>query len=116
LCSLEFGRKLKKKEEVYRDLQEQIHLREKFLNQLAKEEQLLDQTFSKVAKAEYERELSARKDYRVSNTQLLASLNLLWTQAEYEVVSPKMSLHIFFIRRFFIRIVQSCILDFFLRI
>jgi hypothetical protein len=48
---------------------EQIRRREDFLNNIAKEEAILEKTFCQGAKAELEKEQGSRKDYRVRRAQ-----------------------------------------------
>ncbi|XP_069673474.1 cilia- and flagella-associated protein 53-like isoform X2 [Periplaneta americana] len=56
--------KLKERQRVFSDLMEQIKRREEFLNRMAKEEEILEKTFSRIAKAELDRELASKQDYR----------------------------------------------------
>ncbi|XP_033607029.1 cilia- and flagella-associated protein 53 isoform X2 [Cryptotermes secundus] len=56
--------KIKAREKMYNDLMEQIRRREDFLNSMAKEEEILEETFCQVAQDELEKELASRKEYR----------------------------------------------------
>jgi hypothetical protein len=49
--------------ETYSDLTEQIREREHFLNNVAKEEEILERTFCQAAEAELEKQLASRRDY-----------------------------------------------------
>lgn len=61
---------------MYNDLMEQIRRREDFLNSMAKEEEILEETFCQVAQDELEKELASRKDYRVRSAKYCDYKNL----------------------------------------
>jgi DNA polymerase III delta prime subunit len=61
--------KIKARENIYNDLMEQIRKREDFLNNMAREEEILEKTFFQVAQDELEKEQASRKDHRVRSAK-----------------------------------------------